>query len=104
VEAWSVRRVAEILHVSEDTVRRLITAAEFPGTFRVGVGRKLIRIPITDLDAYQQRQRVLADGAGPGARADHDDRRRVGSGSGALGYPGREKGVSSSYVSSEERA
>ena len=57
VEAWSVQRVAELLHVSESTVRRLIAAAAFPGAFRVG--RKLVRIPITDLDAYQRRARLL---------------------------------------------
>jgi excisionase family DNA binding protein len=57
VEAWSVQRVAEILHVSESTVRRLILAGAFPGAFRVG--RKLVRIPITDLDAYQRRARLL---------------------------------------------
>ena len=42
VEAWSVQRVATLLHVSESTVRRLIAAAAFPGAFRVG--RKLVRI------------------------------------------------------------
>ena len=94
-----MRRVAEILHVCEDTVRRLITAGEFPSTFRVGVGRKLIRIPITDLDAYQARQRVLADGAGPGARANHADRRRVVSGFAGRGSAQRVK--TSSYVSEE---
>jgi len=56
VESWSVQRVAEILHVSESTVRRLILDHAFPGAFRVG--RKLVRIPITDLDAYQRRARL----------------------------------------------
>jgi excisionase family DNA binding protein len=58
VESWSVQRVADMLHVSESTVRRLIAAHAFPGAFRVG--RKLVRIPITDLDAYQRRARLLA--------------------------------------------
>jgi excisionase family DNA binding protein len=56
-EAWSVQKVAELLHVSETTVRRLIADRAFPGAFRVG--RKLVRIPITDLDAYQRRARLL---------------------------------------------
>jgi len=57
-EAWSVQQVADRLHVSEDTVRRLIAASAFPGAFRLG--RKLIRIPVTDLAAYQSRMRLLA--------------------------------------------
>jgi len=57
-EAWSVQRVADLLHVSESTVRRLTAAGAFPHAFRVG--RKLVRIPITDLDAYQRRARLLA--------------------------------------------
>lgn len=57
VEAWSVQRVADVLHVSESTVRRLVAAGAFPGAFRVG--RKLVRIPVTDLDAYQRRARLL---------------------------------------------
>ena len=57
-EAWSVQQVADLLHVSEDTVRRLIAAHAFPGAFRLG--RKLIRIPVTDLAAYQHRKRLLA--------------------------------------------
>jgi excisionase family DNA binding protein len=56
-EAWSVQKVAEQLHVSETTVRRLIADQAFPGAFRVG--RKLVRIPVTDLDAYQKRARLL---------------------------------------------
>ena len=56
-EALSVQYVADRLHVSESTIRRLIAAHEFPGVFRVG--RKLVRIPITDLDAYQRRTRLL---------------------------------------------
>jgi len=55
VESWSVQQVARTLHVSESTVRRLRDQGEFPGAFRVG-GR-LVRIPVTDLDAYQRRQR-----------------------------------------------
>jgi len=57
VESWSVQRVADLLHVSESTVRRLIAAGAFPGAFRVG--RKLVRIPITDVDAYQRQRRLL---------------------------------------------
>ena len=56
VESWSIQHVAKTLHVSETTVRRLIAAHAFPGAFRVG--RKLVRIPITDLDAYQRRARL----------------------------------------------
>ncbi len=55
--ALSVQQVAKTLHVSESTVRRLIEAAEFPGTFRVG--RKLLRIPAADVLAYQRRMRLL---------------------------------------------
>jgi len=64
-EALSVQYVADRLHVSESTVRRLIAAQAFPGAFRVG--RKLVRIPITDLDAYQRRARlrVHAEERGP---------------------------------------
>jgi excisionase family DNA binding protein len=60
-EAWSVQAVADRLHVSESTVRRLIGASAFPGAFRVG--RKLVRIPVTDLDAYQQQRRILRSDA-----------------------------------------
>lgn len=56
-ESWSVQRVADILHVSESTVRRRIGEGAFPGVFRFGP--KLVRIPVTDLDAYQRRQRLL---------------------------------------------
>jgi len=54
LESWSVQLVAKTLHVSETTVRRLITDGEFPGAFRV---RKLVRIPVTDLAEYQHRER-----------------------------------------------
>lgn len=57
VEAWSVQRVSKLLHVSESTVRRLIRRGAFPGTFRVE--QKLVRIPVTELAAYQQRTRLL---------------------------------------------
>lgn len=59
MEAWSVQRVAQLLHVSESTVRRLIAAtpSAFPGAFRLG--RKLVRIPVTDLEAYLRRARLL---------------------------------------------
>jgi len=57
VESWSVQHVAKTLHVSESTVRRLIAASAFPGAFRIG--RKLVRIPVTDLIEYQRRARDL---------------------------------------------
>jgi excisionase family DNA binding protein len=57
VEAWSVQRVADCLHVSESTVRRLIQAQAFPGAFRVG--GKLVRIPVTDLEAYRQARLLV---------------------------------------------
>jgi excisionase family DNA binding protein len=57
-EAWSIQQVADRLHLSEDTVRRLIAEGAFPGAFRVR--NKLLRIPVTDLDAYQRRKRVLS--------------------------------------------
>lgn len=60
-EALSVQYVADRLHVSESTVRRLIAAGAFPGAFRVG--RKLVRIPLADLDAYQRRARILREHA-----------------------------------------
>lgn len=57
-EAWSVQEVAARLHCSETHVRRLIFVVHaFPGAYRLG--RKLIRIPVTDLDAYQRRARLL---------------------------------------------
>lgn len=50
--------MAKQLHVSETHVRRLIFVEQaFPGAYRLG--RKLIRIPVTDLDAYQRRARLL---------------------------------------------
>jgi excisionase family DNA binding protein len=58
LEAVSVQAVADRLRVSESTIRRLIEEGAFPGAFRVG--RKLVRIPVTDLDAYQRRRRPLA--------------------------------------------
>lgn len=50
--------MAKQLHCSETHVRRLIFVVHaFPGAYRLG--RKLIRIPVTDLDAYQRRARLL---------------------------------------------
>jgi excisionase family DNA binding protein len=75
-EAWSVQQVADRLHVSEDTVRRLIAASAFPGAFRLG--RKLIRIPVTDLQAYQHRARLLAQIAHAEAALDVELSRPIG--------------------------
>jgi excisionase family DNA binding protein len=61
VEAWSVQRVADTLHVSESTIRRLLLARAFPHAFRVG--RKLVRIPVTDVDGYQRRARLRVPGS-----------------------------------------
>jgi len=93
-EAWSVQAVADQLHVSEDTVRRLIAAGAFPGAFRVG--RKLVRIPITDLEAYRQRQRMIAASGDSDGRPDHPEGRRVVTARGVKGYPVRAKDFSSS--------
>jgi len=70
--------VADLLHVSEDTVRRLIAAHAFPGAFRLG--RKLIRIPVTDLAAYQHRARLLAQIAEREAALDVELSRPIGDG------------------------
>ena len=75
-EAWSVQQVADRLHVSEDTVRRLIAAHAFPGAFRLG--RKLIRIPVTDLAAYQARKRLRAQIAEREADLDIELSRPIG--------------------------
>ena len=62
-EHWSVQEVAARLHVSESTIRRRLAEGAFPGAFRVG--RKLIRIPAPDLEAYRRRQRYLGPSTEP---------------------------------------
>lgn len=75
-EHWSVQEVAARLHVSESTIRRRIAEGAFPGAFRVG--RKLIRIPITDLEAYRRRQRYLGPSTEAPPRWDADDAHQAG--------------------------
>jgi excisionase family DNA binding protein len=50
----SVQEAATILGVSVSTVRRLIAAREFPNLRRV---LTVIRIPRSDIDAYDARSR-----------------------------------------------
>jgi excisionase family DNA binding protein len=75
-EHWSVQEVAARLHVSESTIRRRLAEGAFPGAFRVG--RKLIRIPAPDLEAYRRRQRYLGPAAEPVTRWDADDAHQAG--------------------------
>lgn len=55
-ESVSVQEAADRLSVSPTTIRRLIMAGDFPHAFRV---RTCIRIPLSDLDTFERKARVL---------------------------------------------
>jgi excisionase family DNA binding protein len=50
-ENVSMRRAAELLQVSEATIRRMVNAGDFAGAFKCG---RQIRIPVSDLKAYKR--------------------------------------------------
>ncbi len=58
----TVATVAELLSVSELTVRRKIATGEIPAVKLSTAGRGAVRIPEDDLDAWLQSIRQPSDG------------------------------------------
>lgn len=52
---YTTSQAAEAIGGSSDTIRRLAESGEFPNCYRLG---KHLRIPVLDVDAYIERQRV----------------------------------------------
>jgi excisionase family DNA binding protein len=60
LKLFTIREVADVLQVSEKTIRRLVNRGDLVG-FKVG-DRGLVRVRAEDLEVYLERRRIHVNG------------------------------------------